>query len=187
MDQDRLVYRNQARNADRNSQVAMVVGFIILVASAVAEVFLVKTPSSRTFSAGVAAVGTVGTDFFAYISRMFNATRESALDGYASVSRQLELEDSFLSAERLIHETLSMTKSERVALIKKILEARLVAIRAFQEDPNRIGAPARHRRTLIARRRAPRDWHVDPASRPAIEGAGPRDDDQHDDEDGVSS
>ena len=169
MAKDYLMYRNQARNSDRNSQAAMVIGFIILTGCVVIGVFLANMPSYRTFSTGAVAFGAVGTVFAAYISKMFNAARESALERYDCVSFRMELEDSFLRAERMVRDKSTITESEQAALMK-ILDARLETIRILLEEPNQIGDRfgtfARYRAALTDKGQAPRARRLGPASRP---------------------
>src|ERR1700676_3018576 len=87
MAKNRLIYGNQARNADRNSQAAMILGFIFITGFA-GVVFATKTPSSRAFFASISVIGVA---YSAYISKTFNAVRESALERYDRVTFMIEL------------------------------------------------------------------------------------------------
>ena|ERR1700676_1428396 len=158
MAKNRLIYGNQARNADRNSQEAMILGFIFITGFAAVTVLLAKAPSSRAFFASIAVIGAA---YSAYISKTFNAVRESALERYDRVTSLMELEDAFLHAERIVHDTPTMTKSERLILMKEIFEARLKAIQITLENPGQIGARfgthARRRKASSGRRLIPID------------------------------
>jgi hypothetical protein len=153
----------------------MILGFIFITGFAAVTVFLAKAPSSRVVFAGVALAGAA---FSAYISRTFIAVRESALKRYDRVSSRMELEDAFLHAERIVRDTSTMTRSERLLLMKEIFEARLWAIRSLLEEPDQIGdrfgAPARRRKALTGKRRVPSDRHAGPVSRPSIGVSPPR-------------
>lgn len=167
MARSRLMYQNQASNADRNSQAATILGLIFITSFAAIAVFVAKVPSSRAVFAGVAVVGAA---YSAYISKTFMVQRESALERYDRVSFRIELEDAFLLAERIIHDTSGLGKSERLDLITEVFEARLRAIDKFMEKPDgidgRFRASARRGKGLTRRRRPSDNRHTGPADQP---------------------
>jgi hypothetical protein len=152
MTKNRLIYGNQFRNADRNGQAAMILGFIFITGFPAVTVFLAKAPSSRAVFAGVAIIGAA---YSAYISKTFIAVRDSAQERYDRVSSLIELEDAFLRVERLVHDAPTMTKPDRLNLIKEIFEARLRAIQITLENPSQVnarsGSPSRRRKTWPGR------------------------------------
>jgi hypothetical protein len=161
MTKNRLIYENQFRNADRNSHAAIILGFIFITGSAVVTEFLAKAPSSRGVFAGVAVVGTV---YSAYITKTFFAVRDSALERYDRVSFRIEQEDAFLRAERMVHDTPTLTKHDRLILMKEIFEVRLRAIQMTLENPGQInsrsGSPSRRRKAWPGRRLIPTDQRL---------------------------
>jgi hypothetical protein len=161
MTKNRIIYGNQFRNADRNSQAAMILGFIFITGFAAVAVFLAKAPSSRGVLAGVAVVGAA---YSAYISKTFLAVRESAQERYDRISSLIELEDAFLGAERMVHDTPTLTRHDRLILMKEIFEARLRAIQMTLENPGQInarsGSPSRRRKAWPSRRLIPTDGRL---------------------------
>lgn len=125
------MYENQARNSDRNSQAAMILGLLILTGAAVA-LLLVKSRSAQVVSGGLAVVGAA---YSAYISKTFMTVRESALERHDRVLSEIVLENRFLDAERLIHDISS--ESQRQALIKEVFKARLEAIQSARHEHGR--------------------------------------------------
>lgn len=146
-----LMYGNQARNSDRNSQAAMILGLLILTGAA-AALMLVKSRSAQVVFGGV---GVVGAAYAAYISRTFNAVRESALERFDRVSSRMEREDDFLLAERMIHDIPKIDNPELQAMMREILEARLIAIQSHPESAqvgDRPTLPAPRRKTITVRK-----------------------------------
>lgn len=133
-----LMYGNQARNSDRNSQAAMILGLLILTGAATA-LMLVKSRSAQVVFGGV---GVVGAAYSAYISRTFNAVRESALERFERVSSRMEREDDFLLAERMIHDISEIDNPELQAMMREIHQARLKIIERHLESGHAVDRPA---------------------------------------------
>jgi hypothetical protein len=87
MEEYNQLAKTQAQSADRNSQIAMTLGLLILASGAVAFIAL-RGSSSKFALFGVGAISVIGAAFTAFITRTFMAVRESASKQFEEAIKQ---------------------------------------------------------------------------------------------------
>jgi hypothetical protein len=119
MDLYHQIVTGQARNSFRAAQVAMGVGFVVLVVFAVVAVQAKTTTGAIT----TASLGTVGAAFAAYIGKTFIRSQESAADHLrAYFDQPLEL-SRYLAAERLLADAGDLTAEQRAAIVGSLVQS----------------------------------------------------------------
>jgi hypothetical protein len=139
------IVTGQAKRSFGAAQVAMAIGFILLV------VFAVLAAEAKTTTAAISAggLGAVGAAFAAYIGKTFIRSQESAATHLrAYFDQPLEL-SRYLAAERLLADAADLTAEQRAAIITSLVEA---IATAGQDDKAKDDKP----RGRQSRSRAPR-------------------------------
>ncbi|WP_440089785.1 TRADD-N-associated membrane domain-containing protein [Streptosporangium sp. LJ11] len=109
----------QARQSFRNAQIAMTVGFVLLVVFAV----LALGATTPTASIVTGALGAAAAAFAAYIGRTFVRSQESAA-GHLRAYFDQPLEFSrYLAAERLLEAMETLEPEQRAAIAGDLLRA----------------------------------------------------------------
>ncbi|MFD7386977.1 helix-turn-helix domain-containing protein [Streptomyces sp. NPDC059852] len=123
----------QAAKSFRNAQIAMAVGFILLVAFAAVAFF-----ASTTAGAVVAgALGAVSAALSGYVSRTFVASQETAAEHLRAYFDQPPEFSRYLAAERLIADARLETQ-QRAEILSSLVQAMIVgppADRDAQDNP----------------------------------------------------
>ncbi|MFS1302311.1 TRADD-N-associated membrane domain-containing protein [Streptosporangium longisporum] len=110
---------SQARQSFRNAQIAMTVGFVLLVVFAV----LALRAATPTASVVTGALGAAAAAFAAYIGRTFVRSQESAA-GHLRAYFDQPLEFSrYLAAERLLEAMDTLEPEQRTAIAGDLLRA----------------------------------------------------------------
>ncbi|WP_329431102.1 hypothetical protein OG339_48935 (plasmid) [Streptosporangium sp. NBC_01495] len=110
---------SQARQSFRNAQIAMTVGFVLLVVFAV----LALSATTPTASIVTGALGAAAAAFAAYIGRTFVRSQESAA-GHLRAYFDQPLEFSrYLAAERLLEAMDALEPEQRAAIAGDLLRA----------------------------------------------------------------
>jgi hypothetical protein len=119
MDLYHQIVTGQARRSFEAAQVAMGVGFVMLV------VFAVLAADAKTTTAAISAggLGAVGAAFAAYIGKTFIRSQESAASHLRVYFDQpLEL-SRYLAAERLLADAGDLTAEQRVAIVSSLVQS----------------------------------------------------------------
>jgi hypothetical protein len=113
------IVTGQARRSFGAAQVAMAIGFVLLVG------FAVLAAEAKTTAAAVSAggLGAVGAAFAAYIGKTFIRSQESAASHLrAYFDQPLEL-SRYLAAERLLADAKELTADQRAAIVSSLVES----------------------------------------------------------------
>jgi hypothetical protein len=102
MEEYNQIAKTQAQSADRNSQIAMTLGLLILASAAVTFIVLRSSPSKFALF-GVGAISVIGAAFTAFITRTFMAVRESASKQFEEAIKQPTIIRLNLLAELLTY------------------------------------------------------------------------------------
>lgn len=113
------IVTRQARRSFGSAQLAMAVGFILLVT------FAILAAEAKTTAAAVSAggLGAVGAAFAAYIGRTFIRSQESAASHLRAYFEQpLEL-SRYLAAERLLADAADLSAEQRSVILSALVRA----------------------------------------------------------------
>jgi hypothetical protein len=119
MDLYHEIVTRQAKRSFGAAQVAMGVGFVLLV------VFAVLAVEAKTTAAAIGAggLGAVGAAFSAYIGKTFIRSQESAASHLrAYFDQPLEL-SRYLAAERLLADAKELTPEQRTAILSTLVQS----------------------------------------------------------------
>jgi hypothetical protein len=119
MDLYHQIVTRQARRSFGAAQVAMGIGFVLLV------VFAILAAEAKTTTAAVSAggLGAVGAAFAAYIGKTFIRSQESAASHLrAYFDQPLEL-SRYLAAERLLADAADLTAEQRAAIVSSLVQS----------------------------------------------------------------
>ena len=119
MDLYHQIVTRQARRSFGAAQVAMGIGFVLLV------VFAVVAVEAKTTAAAISAggLGAVGAAFAAYIGKTFIRSQESAASHLKEYFTQpLEL-SRYLAAERLLADAKDLTAEQRAAILSSLVQS----------------------------------------------------------------
>jgi hypothetical protein len=113
------IVTRQARNSFGAAQVAMAIGFVLLVVFAV----LAAEAKTTTAAIGAGGLGAVGAAFAAYIGKTFIRSQESAASHLrAYFDQPLEL-SRYLAAERLLADAKDLTPEQRAAIVSSLVQS----------------------------------------------------------------
>jgi hypothetical protein len=113
------IVTRQARRSFGSAQLAMAVGFVLLVT------FAILAAEAKTTTAAISAggLGAVGAAFAAYIGRTFIRSQESAASHLRAYFEQpLEL-SRYLAAERLLADAADLTAEQRATILSALVRA----------------------------------------------------------------
>jgi hypothetical protein len=119
MDLYHQIVTRQAKRSFGAAQVAMGVGFVLLV------VFAVLAAEAKTTAAAIGAggLGAVGAAFAAYIGKTFIRSQESAASHLrAYFDQPLEL-SRYLAAERLLADAKELSAEQRAAILTSLVQS----------------------------------------------------------------
>jgi hypothetical protein len=129
MDLYHQIVTGQARRSFIAAQVAMGIGFVLLVVFAV----LAAETKTTTAAIGAGGLGAVSAAFAGYISKTLIRSQESAASHLrAYFDQPLEL-SRYLAAERLLADAKDLTSQQRAAIVSSLVEA---IATAGQQDGN---------------------------------------------------
>jgi hypothetical protein len=113
------IVTGQARRSFGAAQVAMGIGFVLLVVFAV----LAAEAKTTTAAVGAGGLGAVGAAFAAYIGKTFIRSQESAASHLrAYFDQPLEL-SRYLAAERLLADAADLTPEQRAAIVTSLVQS----------------------------------------------------------------
>jgi hypothetical protein len=113
------IVTGQARRSFGAAQVAIVIGFVLLVVFAV----LAVRAKTTTGAISVGSLGAIGAAFAAYIGRTFIRSQETAASHLrAYFDQPLEL-SRYLAAERLLADAKDLTPEQRAAIVSSLVQA----------------------------------------------------------------
>src|ERR1700722_4091667 len=112
------IARHQAKNAYRNSQIAMALVFLIIVVDCVA-ILVLKNSASKIVLSGI---GAVALAFTGYITRTFLVVRKAAEEQHQRAANQSLIRSIYLWAERL---AFLLPEDRRHQQIEKIIATQL--------------------------------------------------------------
>lgn len=113
------IVTNQARRSFGAAQVAIIIGFVLLIA------FAILAAQAKTTASAISAgsLGAVGAAFAAYIGRTFIRSQESAASHLrAYFDQPLEL-SRYLAAERLLADATDLAAEQRAAILSTLVQA----------------------------------------------------------------
>jgi low affinity Fe/Cu permease len=128
------IVTGQAKRSFGAAQVAMGIGFVLLV------VFAVLAAETKTTTAAISAggLGAVGAAFAAYIGKTFIRSQETAASHLrAYFDQPLEL-SRYLAAERLLADAADLTAEQRAAILSALVQS----IATAGHDNTKNGKPA---------------------------------------------
>ena len=113
------IVTRQARRSFGSAQLAMAIGFVLLVTFAI----LAAEAKTTTAAISAAGLGAVGAAFAAYIGRTFIRSQESAASHLRAYFEQpLEL-SRYLAAERLLADAADLSAEQRAAILSALVRA----------------------------------------------------------------
>jgi secreted trypsin-like serine protease len=121
LDYHHQIATGQARQSFRNAQIAMGVGFVLLVVFAV----LALTAQSTTGTIVTGALGAASAAFAAYIGRTFVRSQETAAAHLRSYFAQPLEFSRYLAAERLLNSIERLETDQRATITAEVLRGML--------------------------------------------------------------
>jgi hypothetical protein len=113
------IVTNQARRSFGAAQIAIAIGFVLLIVFAI----LAVQAKTTTGAISVGSLGAVGAAFAAYIGRTFIRSQETAASHLrAYFDQPLEL-SRYLAAERLLADAKDLTPEQRATILGSLIQA----------------------------------------------------------------